>query len=104
MSGQPPVDDLLLEVCDYSTLSSALEELEGQGIEICPDPLSAEEWTINLQNHLIWGTITKTGNKGHTLVAGLALCQVAKRHGVPPYCLPGRAGELAACLLPERGD
>ncbi|MGM9602433.1 MAG: hypothetical protein ACI3W5_12745 [Faecousia sp.] len=96
-------DETLLEVCDLSTLEAAMEEAEGQGIDLCIGSFSAEEWLINLQNHLIWGTIGKDGDESMSLVAVFSLCRVARLHGVSPYALPGRAGELAAFLLPERG-
>lgn len=100
------VDDFLLEVCDYQTLEGALEELKGQGAVMRLGPFSAEEWLINLQNHIIWGTIIEAGDEEMYLVAGFSLCRVAARVGIPPHSLPGPCGELAAQLLPEpeRGD
>lgn len=97
------VDDLLLEACDYQTLEGALEELESRGATMRLGSFSAEEWLINLQNHIIWGTIIEAGDEEMHLVAGFALCRVAARIGIPPHDLPGRCGELAAQLLPKTG-
>lgn len=103
-AAKPPAEEILLAVCDLSTLETAMEEAESRGFDLGLGFLSAEEWLINLQNHLLWGTIIRDGDESMNLVAVFALCQTAKRLGTSPYNLPGRAGELAACLLPERGD
>lgn len=94
------VDDLLMEACDYQTLEGALEELESRGAAMRLGSFSTEEWLINLQNHIIWGTIIEAGDEEMHLVAGFALCRVAARIGVPPQELPGPCGALAAQLLP----
>lgn len=99
----PPADDFFFELCDLATLEVALGELESQSTETCPGFLSAEEWLINLQNHLIWGTYGPADDENADLVVLYAIDAVRRRRGLLFSEVPGRAARLLAYLTPEQG-
>lgn len=99
MSGAPAGDDFLLEVCDIATLQAAYELVEDSTEED-----HGEEWFINLQNHLIWGSYGRDYDPDADLVTLCAIDIIQRRHGLLRSEIPGRAAEILAGLLPERKE
>lgn len=67
-----------------------------------PGFLSAEEWLVNLQNHLMWGTYGLVDDENADLVVLYAI-EAVRRRGLLFSEVPGRAACLLAYLTPERG-
>lgn len=99
MIGAPAADDFLLEVCDVATLQAAYELVEDSAEED-----HGEEWFINLQNHLIWGSYGRDCDPDADLATLYAIGIVRRRRGLLCSEIPGRAAEILAGLLPEHRE
>lgn len=77
--------DLIREVSSYDTLEQADREAGG---------LHDEEWLINLQNHLIWGSYTPDAESAPVVCA--AIRAAAASLGLRIGDLPAWTAELLA--------
>lgn len=71
-----PPDRFLLAVCDYSTLEDADRKAGGQ---------HGEEWLINLQNHMIWGSFAPDVESGPVVQGAILHVMEALGVSTPPH-------------------
>lgn len=78
---EPPEHDTLFkEVFDYCTLEAAYE---AAFLYLDDDiPYNAEEWLINLQNHLVWGSYGPGENPNMDVVVLSAIDIILKRYSL----------------------
>lgn len=76
-TGPPPSDPLYAEIYDYSTLEAAYEAVF---LYLCELPDNAEEWLINLQNHLIWRSYKPHESEDADMVVFEAIIRTLKKH------------------------
>lgn len=84
----PIADPLLRAVCDYATLSEALEEVREYMDDPPESPEDVEAWIIDLQNRLLWDYQTLVSDD-HDVVVLEAITSTAKRQGLGPYDITG---------------
>lgn len=97
-------DPFMSEVCDLANLQAALDRAEKEGWDTGEElQPSAEEWLINLQNHLLWGTKSPDADGLDDFVALIAITLVCQRHGITPSQVEGQAARLLAYITPEQG-
>ena len=97
-------DPFMEEVCDLANLQAALDRAEEEGWdteeELRP---STEEWLINLQNHLLWGTKSPDADGLDDFVAFIAITLACQRRGITLSQVEGQAARLLAYITPEQG-
>ena len=82
----PCSDSLLRMVSEYDSLAAAYTK----SWDYLNDPLDEpEEWLINLQNHLLWGSYQTGRDDDEDVVVLEAIVSMAHKLGLGPYDLAG---------------
>ena len=84
-------DSLLKMVSRYEVLEAAYEKCW----DCISDPLDdPEEWLINLQNHLIWGSYQVCRDEDADVVVLEAITSLAEFLGLGPYDITGEVRRI----------